>query len=109
MKTARLSEMTKGWFVGNFEPSVYKTDVAEAAIKTYRAGDSEKSHCHKIATEVTAIVSGRVEMNGKSYREGDIVLIEPGEYTDFKSVTDSVTVVVKVPCVANDKYVKKSE
>jgi quercetin dioxygenase-like cupin family protein len=106
MKLNKLSRMTRGWFVGNFEPTIFKTDAAEAGIKSYKAGDNEKSHCHKIATEITTIVSGKVEMNGKTFSDGDIILIEPGEYTDFKSITDSVTVVVKVPCVKGDKYEK---
>ena len=35
---------------------------------------------------------------------GDIVLIEPGEDTDFEALTDVTTVVVKTPSVAGDKY-----
>lgn len=106
MKVRQLSEMTRGWFVGDFDPSIFKTSSTEAAIKNYAAGETEKNHCHKVATEITAIVSGTVEMNGKQYKAGTIILIEPGEYTDFKSITASTTVVVKVPCVKNDKYEK---
>lgn len=40
--------------------------------------------------------------------EGDIILIEPGEFTKFKSVTDSTTVVVKTPSIVGDKYIDNS-
>ena len=79
-------------------------DAAEVAVKTYRAGDREERHHHKVATELTLILSGEVRMNGTAYHAGDVVRIEPGESTDFEAVTDVTTVVVKVPSVADDKY-----
>lgn len=104
MTTFRLDAMTRGWFVGDFEPSAFRTDAAEVAVKAYRAGDREDRHHHKVATEVTLILVGEVRMNGATYRAGDIIRIEPGESTDFEAVTDATTVVVKVPCAAGDKY-----
>ncbi len=104
MKTAKLDDMTKGWFVGDFEPTLYKTKDCEVAVKTYKAGDHETKHYHKVATEITVIVSGIVEMNGIRYEAGDIIIEEPGDITDFRAVTDAVNTVVKLPCVAGDKY-----
>jgi quercetin dioxygenase-like cupin family protein len=104
VKLFRLGDMTKGWFVGNFTPTALKTDAAEVAVKVYKAGDHEPRHFHKVATEVTLILSGEVRMNGTIHRAGDIILIEPGEGTDFEAITDVTTVVSKVPCVAGDKY-----
>jgi quercetin dioxygenase-like cupin family protein len=43
-------------------------------------------------------------MNNKQYSQGDIIVIERGESTDFRSITDSITVVVKTPAAINDKY-----
>ena len=104
MRTAKLSEMTKGWFVGNFEPTLFQTGEVEVAIKTYRAGDYESAHYHKIATEITVITSGIVEMNGIRYGEGDIIVMEPGEVTDFLAVTDAANTVLKIPGATDDKY-----
>ena len=39
MKTAKLTDMIKGWFVGNFEPTLLKTNDVEVAVKEYRKGD----------------------------------------------------------------------
>lgn len=108
MKIARIDEMTKGWFIGNFEPSLLKTNAVEVALKKYKKGDYEKAHYHKIATEFTVIVSGRVRMNGKEYIEGDIIVIEPNDSTDFEALEDNtVNVVVKIPGANNDKYLTK--
>ena len=60
MRTARLEDMVKGWFVGNFEPTLIKTNDVEVAVKSYNKGDYEEKHYHKIATELTVNVQGRV-------------------------------------------------
>jgi len=105
MKKHKLKEMFKGWVVGNFNPSCYKTDEVEVAVKEYKKDDKEPSHYHKIATEITVIVSGIVLMNSIEYKTGDIITIEPGESTNFEALSDVVTTVIKVPCVKDDKYI----
>lgn len=104
MKVDHLSQMVKGWFVGGFTPNVVHTSAVEVAVKTYRAGDKEAMHFHKLAIEVTVIVSGRVRMSGKDFGPGDIVTLGPLEPTDFEALTDAVNVVVKLPGAADDKY-----
>jgi quercetin dioxygenase-like cupin family protein len=106
MKTAKLDDMVKGWFVGNFNPTLIKTNDVEVAVKTYNKGDCETAHYHKIATEITVITSGRVKMNGIEYGAGDIIVMEPGESTDFECLEDGTTnTVVKFPGANNDKYI----
>ncbi len=99
-----LEDMFKGWFIGNFEPSLFKTNDVEIGVKKYKAGDYENAHVHKIATEFTVIVSGEVEMNGVVYKENEIIKIVPDVVTNFKAITDVITVVVKLPGANNDKY-----
>jgi hypothetical protein len=99
-----LDEMIKGWFIGNFEPTLFSTTHVEVGIKKYKKGDVEKKHFHKIATEFTVIISGKVQMNGIEYKENEIVKISPGLSTDFFAMEDTTTVVVKVPGANNDKY-----
>lgn len=104
MKVEKLDNMTKGWFIGNFEPSLGKTNDMEVAVKSYNAGDYEEKHYHKIATEYTVVVKGRVKMFDKEFGEGDIVVAEPGDATDFTALTDAMNVVVKIPGANDDKY-----
>ena len=82
MKTAKLGSMIKGCFIGNFEPTLLRTNDVEVAVKEYKKGDYEELHYHKIATEITVINQGRVKMNGVEYIKGDIIVMEPGESTD---------------------------
>lgn len=104
MKHHRLDDMTKGWFVGAFAPTAHDTANCEVAVKHYQSGDHEAAHHHKIATETTLVLSGQVRMVGREWHAGDIIVLEPGETTDFQALSDAVTVVVKVPGCLNDKY-----
>jgi quercetin dioxygenase-like cupin family protein len=104
VKSARLEDMVKGWFVGAFAPTAHATDHCEVAVKRYAAGEREARHHHKIATEITLILSGSVRMAGREWVAGDIVVLAPGEATDFEALTDTVSVVVKTPGAKNDKY-----
>ena len=106
MNKNNLNEFIRGWFVGDFEPSLLKSKEVEVAVKKYVAGQMEDKHIHKIATEITVIISGEVEMNGIRYVADDVITIEPYEKTDFKCITDAITVVVKMPCISGDKYVE---
>ena len=109
MKVAKLDQMIKGWFVGNFDPTLIKTEDVEVAVKKYTAGDYEDRHYHKIATELTVIVSGKVKMNNQEFSSGDIIVINPFEDTDFEAIEDTVTTVVKFPGASNDKYLGAPE
>lgn len=100
----RLEDMVKGWFVGDFAPTVLATQGCEVGVKTYRAGDSDPRHVHKVATEITLVLDGRVVMAGGEWGPGDIIHLPPGESTDFRALTDARLVVVKVPGAKNDKY-----
>jgi len=104
MQVHKLADMKGGWFVGNFDPTVLRTEAAEVAVKTYPEGATEARHVHRVAHELTLVLSGRVRMNGTEYGPGDILLIQPGESTDFSALTAVTTVVVKLPSVIGDKY-----
>lgn len=104
MTKFNLDEMTRGWFVGNFTPSAYMTDVCEVGVKYYKEGDYEEKHFHKIATEITVISVGTVRMGGVVYTAGDVIKIDPGTAVDFLALSDVTTVVVKLPGALDDKY-----
>ena len=107
MQTFNLETMVRGWFVGDFEPSAFKNSQAEVGVKTYQKGDYEARHYHKVSTEITLVLQGKVLMNGEIYSKGDIIVIEPYEDTDFMALEDTQNVVVKIPASQNDKYLGK--
>ena len=78
--------MKGGWFVGNFEPSVFKTKNFEVGYLKH-------------------IVRGRVKVNDEIYSKGDIFIIKPNETVDPLFLEDTEVVIVKTPSIINDKYV----
>lgn len=104
MKVYKLEDMINGWFIGNFDPSILKTENFEVSVKYYKKGEYHKSHYHKNSTEITVIVSGSAKMNNIIYNKGDIVEIEPYDATDFEVLEDTSTIVVKIPSSINDKF-----
>ncbi|WP_434747266.1 cupin domain-containing protein [Pantoea sp. Lu_F5_004] len=101
---SRLADMTRGWFVGAFSPAAYQTSDVEVAVQSFPAGYRGEAHYHRIATEVTLLLSGEARMAGEPLVAGDILTLMPGTSTAFEALTDCVTVVVKHPGTLDDKY-----
>lgn len=105
MKKFKHSESgDRGWFVGQFERAVFKTDACEVAYQYNHKGEHCAPHTHRIATEINLITRGRVIMSGQEFEAGDIIIMEPGDVCECKYLEDTYTVVVKVPGVLDDKY-----
>ena len=99
-----VDNFIKGWLVGDFKPSIINSKDIEVGLKYYKKGDKETSHVHKMITEYTIVVSGKIRMNNKVYSEKEIVEILPNTLTDFESLEDSITLVIKSPSIPSDKY-----
>lgn len=99
-----LQNFTKGWLVGDFVPSLFNTKDIEVAIKKYKSGDKETKHYHKIATEYTIVLTGKVKMIDKIFNADDIVTIYPNVENQFECLEDCILLVIKTPSVVGDKY-----
>lgn len=103
MKTYQIDDFTNGWFIGNFQPTIFSTRDFEVSVKWFNEGDKERNHKQLIATELTIVVSGTIRMNTQEFSERSIIEIEPDEPCEFESVTKSILVCVKFPSLPNDK------
>lgn len=104
MKKYRLENFTRGWLVGDFEPNIIKTKNFEFMVRFYKAGEKEARHVHKIADEITVIISGKFKMNGEILTTGDIIHLSPGNLSDFECIEDGANAVIKTPSIIGDKY-----
>ena len=104
MKKFDFNLMKKGWFVGNFKPTAFKTKDCEVAYVRHFKDQEWEKHFHKIATEITFIIKGKIKINDTVFSSGDIFVIEPNEIVDPIFLEDSEVVIVKVPSDINDKY-----
>ena len=104
MRVFDLHAMHGGWFVGDFTPTCLPLSGCEVALKLYAKGEREPRHVHRVATELTLIVKGRVKMNGQEFKPYQIIELDPAESADFESLEETITVVVKAPSIPGDKY-----
>ena len=91
-------------FVGDFDPSVIRSNNVEIAVKRFKKGEHFPPHYHKLSEEITVIISGKVRINNVEFCKDDIILQEKMESSDFVVLEDATIIAVKVPGVAGDKY-----
>ena len=105
MQVYNIKEMLGGWFVGNFEPAAYKTKDFEVCYKVHPKGEEWETHYHKVGTEINLLVSGKMMLQGKILKSGDIFILNPYEIADPVFLEDCEVVCVKTPSAPGDKYV----
>lgn len=96
--------MDRGWFIGDFYPSVKKTKEFEVGILIRKKGEAQQEHHHKIATEYNVLIEGSMTVNDIHIEVGDIFIIEPNESTISVILEDCKILCVKTPSVIGDKY-----
>jgi hypothetical protein len=104
MKVSNIGVHSNGWFIGNFSPTLLKTEAFEIAHHFYPKGFAGEPHTHKIATEYNYILSGRLIASGKSLEAGDIFVYEPFDVSDVLFLEDTNLIIIKTPSIPNDKY-----
>ena len=105
MDKFRFEDMKRGWFIGDFEPSAYKTKNFEVAVGHHKKGEIWDKHYHKIATEITLILEGKVQLDDEIFVKGDILIIYPNEVVSPIFLEETDYVVVKTISDKNDKYI----
>jgi hypothetical protein len=105
MRFAKLSDFKGGWVIGDFEPTMLKTDQFEVAVLHHTAGKQIEKHYQVIATEYNVMISGKMNVNGTIVTSGDVFTYEPMEITEVEVLEDTVVICVKTPSIPNDKVV----
>lgn len=104
MIVKNLKDMHRGWFIGNFEPSIIKTDLFEVALLTHYKNEDWPKHFHKEAYEVNLLISGTMQIHDTKLFPGDIFLIEKNEIVKPIFFEECKIVCIKSPSIPGDKY-----
>tara|TARA_Y100000996_G_scaffold414187_2_gene404364 strand:- start:599 stop:919 length:321 start_codon:yes stop_codon:yes gene_type:complete len=104
VKIHNIQEMTGGWIVGNFEPSLFKNPHVEVAHHMHKKGYVGQKHTHKIGIELSYIIRGELIASEQHLITGDIFIYYPNEISEVEFLQDTDLLVVKWPSVPNDKY-----
>lgn len=105
MKIYSLDQFTGGWFIGDFEPSIFRNNTFEVSVKNFSKGSKEPLHFQNIATEITIVCKGKILICKQMLNAGEIIEIEPQESCDFEALEDSILVCIKYPSIPQDKIV----
>lgn len=100
----KLEDFTRGWIIGNFEPSIIKTTELEIGILDLKAGDKGDLHWHEHHKEFNLILSGAAKIGKNLYFEGDVFIFEPFEKSNVEYMQDTKLLVIKSPAMKGDKY-----
>ena len=103
MKVLKISDMTRGWFVGGFEPTAWNTPDFEVGYRIHPQGNPNDDHYHPTVTEINLITSGRMKIQDRDLSAGDIFILEPWEITNPYFYEDTAIICVKVPSSNDNK------
>ena len=105
MKVSRIEDTEKGWFIGNFPKTAFKSKDFEVSWRIHPAGESWDLHYQENATEINLLISGEMVLNGVRLSSGDVFILDPYEITDVKFIKECSVVCVKTPSIPDDKIV----
>ena len=110
MDVNHIDNFTNGWFIGDFEPSLFKNPFFEVAHQHHPKGKIGDEHFHKLTTEVTYIVKGSMVIKDKqsgkdqTLSTGHMFTFFPNEISDVVFLEDSDLIVIRWPSIPSDKY-----
>ena len=104
MKVTRLSDYTRGWVIGDFEPSALRTKDFEVAVLTHKQGEIWPAHYHKEGVEYNILISGKMVIQGTELNAGDVFVLDRYEVADPVFLEDCKVVCVKTPSIPSDKF-----
>jgi hypothetical protein len=104
MEIFEANQFIGGWFVGDFEPTAYRTSHFEVSYKKHHKGEKWAAHYHAIGDEINYLIEGEMEINGIQLKAPVVFVIPAKEVADPKFHTDVKIIVVKTPSIPGDKY-----
>jgi quercetin dioxygenase-like cupin family protein len=103
MRREKLENFVRGWIIGDFNPSIFKTDQFEVAIISHRKNEIIPVHYHNDVEEFNVLISGKMIVNEQELSNGDIFILEKKEIVNVKVLEDSQVLCIKVPSIPEDK------
>lgn len=103
--TVDLTLMKSGWFVGDFEPSIVRTTLMDIGYLTHHPGEKWDFHTHYFSREYNFLVSGKMSINGITYKSGSKFMFDYRCMACPKFYEKCTILCVKFPSAPRDKVV----
>ncbi len=109
MILSNVKNYKNGWFVGDFDPAVFKTKNCEVGIHEYKKGFIGKDHFHLLSKEYNFIISGKLIVNGTELNKGDIFIFSESEISSTEFLEDALLLIVRDSSNKKDKYISYAQ
>jgi len=103
METFHIDQMKQGWFIGDFEPSAFRTHGVEVCARLHQQGEKWQKHFHEHSYEVNFLKEGQMTICGETICGNSIFVIAPNEIADPEFLTNCFVVTVRIPYMVGDK------
>jgi hypothetical protein len=94
-----------GWFIGDFEPSIWRTSSFEVGYKHHKMGEPWPAHYHEHMDEATFLLEGKMQICGETLSGPVIFVLDRMQTADPIFITDCKVFIIKAPSVPGDKVV----
>ena len=99
----RIENYTRGWLIGDFEPSLFKTKNFEVAVISHHRDEKIPLHYHSELEEYNVLLSGKMIVNNQELVEGDVFVLARKEVVNVTVLEDSKVLCIKIPSIPEDK------
>ena len=104
MKQSNINNFRGGWFVGDFEPSIFKNPFFEVAHHSHKKNDATFPHYHQVTNELNYIVRAEMMVDKNHLKAGDMWIYEPWDISDVEFLEVSDLMIIRWPSIPSDKY-----
>ena len=102
----QLENFVKGWFIGDFEPSILKNSGVELAVMHKTKGDVVNDfHYHENCIEINVLIKGKLNINNKLIQENEIFVFNKYVPSIYEFLEDCTFVVFKNKPSNSDKVI----
>lgn len=100
-----ISNMKRGWIIGDFIPSILRTQDFEVGILSHKKNEIWPIHIHKETTEINVLLSGKMTINEEIINPKDVFIFYPGMISAPKFLEDCELICIKYPSRPYDKHI----
>jgi dTDP-glucose pyrophosphorylase len=101
----KLEDMFRGWFIGNFEPSVYKNCTFEVGYLSHKKNEIWDVHYHNNLTEINLLIEGKMILNDIEINKNEIFVINKKDIACPIFLEDCRIICIKIPQILGDKHI----
>jgi mannose-6-phosphate isomerase-like protein (cupin superfamily) len=100
-----VNNYTRGWLIGNFEPSIRKETEYEVGLLNHKKNEKWAFHYHKESTEINILLSGKMVINNKELKAGHVFIFDKNIIACPIFLDNCKIICIKIPSVPGDKMI----